>query len=102
MGNRIEVHLLEEPGWNDRKLHCALTSFLVMLLMPMPWIKWQIVSRDWSFGWVCDSVEWGLGLIGLGLIVDYDDYGMIVSIVLIVWIHVLNAVNPSLNKRILQ
>ena len=35
----------------------------------------------------------------IDLIVDYDDYGMIVWIVSI---HVLNAVNPALNKRILQ
>jgi hypothetical protein len=98
MGNRIEVHLLEGREWNDQILHYALTSFLVMLRMLMLWIRWRIVSRDWNFGWVCDSMEWGLGLIGLGLIVDYDDYGTIVSIVLN---HVLNAVNPSLNKRIL-
>jgi hypothetical protein len=100
MGNRIEVHLLEEPEWNDQILHYALTSFLVMLLMPMLWIRWPIVSRDWNFGWVCDSLEWGLSLIGL--IVDYDDYGMIALIVSTALIHVLNVVNPSLNKRILQ
>jgi hypothetical protein len=102
MGNRIEVHLLEGREWNDQILHYALTSSLGMLLMLMPWIRWRTVSRDWNFGWVCDSMEWGLGLIGLGLIVDYDDYGMIVSIVLIALIHVLSAVNPALNKRILQ
>jgi hypothetical protein len=101
-GNRIEVHLPVRPEWNDRKLHCASTSFLVMLLMLMPWIRRRTVSRDWNFGWVCDSMEWGLGLIGLGLIVDCDDYGMIVSIALIALIHVLSAVNPSLSKRILQ
>jgi hypothetical protein len=41
-------------------------------------------------------------LIGLGLIVDYDDYGMIALIVSTALIHVLNVVNPALSKRILQ
>lgn len=70
-----------------------------MLLMLMLWIRWRIVSRDSNFGWVYDSMEWGLGWIGLELIVDYDDYE---TIVLIALIHALSAANPSLNKRIIQ